>query len=219
VSTNTLKQDFSDLDIFTRIVESIRTTGYSIVNPVFTYDQLNLLYHDISGISASHFHRAGIGRELDEHIDSEIRSDQIYWLDRNRIATRFYWDWMEQLRNRINQALFLGLFDYECMYAHYPQGAFYKKHLDAFSGSENRKLSTVLYLNPDWQHDDGGELIFYAEDDSAVLARVAPYMGTLVIFLSEIFPHEVLAARRSRYSLTGWFRINATTSIVLDPPR
>jgi SM-20-related protein len=34
---------------------------------------------------------------------------------------------------------------------------------------------------------------------------VAPVGGTLVAFLSERFHHEVLPARRERYSLTGWF--------------
>jgi hypothetical protein len=30
--------------------------------------------------------------------------------------------------------------------------------------------------------------------------------GTLVVFLSDRFPHEVLPARRERLSLAGWFR-------------
>ncbi|WP_390517884.1 hypothetical protein [Halioxenophilus aromaticivorans] len=28
-----------------------------------------------------------------------------------------------------------------------------------------------------------------------------------MVFFSELFPHEVLAAQKSRYSLTGWFRL------------
>src|SRR5690606_40843214 len=52
------------------------------------------------------------------------------------------------LRLYVNRHLFLGLYEYECMFAHYPAGAFYKKHLDAFKSGINRRLSTVLYLNP-----------------------------------------------------------------------
>jgi len=42
-------------------------------------------------------------------------------------------------------------------------------------------------------------------------------MWKMVLFLSEEFPHEVLPAMCSRYSLTAWFRINATDSVTLDP--
>jgi len=34
---------------------------------------------------------------------------------------------------------------------------------------------------------------------------VEPRLGTLVVFLSELFPHEVLPSNRDRLSLTGWF--------------
>lgn len=50
------------------------------------------------------------------------------------------------------------------------------------------------------------------------LPLMAPTFGTMVIFLSNEFPHEVLPPRCSRYSLTGWFRLNATTAVNLDPP-
>jgi SM-20-related protein len=38
----------------------------------------------------------------------------------------------------------------------------------------------------------------------------------VVIFLSERIPHEVLPATRDRYSIAGWFRVNATTGGRLD---
>jgi SM-20-related protein len=37
---------------------------------------------------------------------------------------------------------------------------------------------------------------------------VAPRAGTLVCFLSERIPHEVLAAHVDRISIAGWFRRN-----------
>ena len=114
--------------------------------------------------------------------------------------------------------MFIGLFDYEIHFAHYPVGAFYKKHLDAFrcnrqQGQSNRVLSTVLYLNHAWQLGDGGELLLYAEDDdNKVLETILPECGRLVIFLSEKLPHEVLPAKRERKSIAGWFRVNERTS-------
>jgi len=148
-----------------------------------------------------------------------VRRDRVRWLDRGHAPVVCNLDWAEQLRQRLNQELCLGLFDYECHYAHYPKGAFYKRHVDAVKGLSNRRLSTILYLNPSWQAGDGGELVMYAGEGQAVLETVSPAFGSMVLFLSEEFPHEVLPAKRSRYSLTGWFRINNTDSLNLDPPK
>jgi SM-20-related protein len=48
---------------------------------------------------------------------------------------------------------------------------------------------------------------------------VPPKNGTLVLFLSEEFPHEVLVAKKTRYSIAGWFRINNSIGNQIDPPR
>jgi SM-20-related protein len=44
-------------------------------------------------------------------------------------------------------------------------------------------------------------------------------MGTLVVFLSDRFPHEVRQASRLRYSIAGWFRVNASLGSHIDPPQ
>jgi SM-20-related protein len=51
------------------------------------------------------------------------------------------------------------------------------------------------------------------------IARITPLMGSLVVFLSDRFPHEVTAASRLRYSIAGWFRVNASLGQQIDPPR
>lgn len=43
-----------------------------------------------------------------------------------------------------------------------------------------------------------------------------PRAGTLVVFLSEDMPHEVLETQRERYSIAGWFRVNGSDSVRLD---
>ncbi|MDH5473729.1 MAG: 2OG-Fe(II) oxygenase, partial [Gammaproteobacteria bacterium] len=154
-------------------------------------------------------------REQEHQLNQFVRRDRIFWLPEDHPPAQHYLHWAEQLRLRLNRELFLGLFDYECLYAHYQQGGFYKKHLDAFAGSSNRRLTTILYLNPEWSPQDGGELLLYASDGETLLETVIPTFGTMVIFLSDEFPHEVRVANRSRYSLTGWFRIN---NLNLDPP-
>ena len=207
----------SDGDVFTRIVAALRQDGYIILDEVLPVEQTQSLFLDIKQSDPSIFQTAGIGREDRHQRNPFVRRDRICWLDQGYPGLAEYFTWMEQLRLRVNGELFLGLFDYECHYAHYPAGAFYKKHIDAFRGLSNRRLTTILYLNPDWQAQDGGELLLYDKATDTLISRVAPVFGKMVIFLSEDFPHEVLPARRSRYSLAGWFRINNNQGTKLDP--
>lgn len=152
---------------------------------------------------------AGIGRAGDHAIKSEIRRDKTRWLSRDEEIQARYLDVMEQVRLTVNEALYLGLFSYEAHFAVYEPGAFYKRHMDSFKGARNRVLSTVFYLNEDWKESDGGALaIFDREDSEDAVELVLPELGTLVIFLSEDIPHEVLPAMRDRYSIAGWFRVN-----------
>lgn len=149
---------------------------------------------------------AGIGRGGDLVIDPATRQDRIHWLDVGDAASAGFLAHMEQLRLQINRELYLGLFRYEAHFAAYAPGAFYRTHRDAFRGQRNRLLSTVFYLNDDWQPQHGGELVIYADDERTVVERVLPAANRLVLFLSEEFPHEVLPATRERLSIAGWFR-------------
>ena len=163
-------------------------------------------------MTAGRFRAAGIGHGA-KHA-SAVRGDAILWLDEQATwAPEASWllrDEFAGLREAINAATYLGLHDFEGHYAVYPAGAGYTRHLDRFRDDDRRVLSLVLYLNDAWGAEDGGELCLYADEHAAHPAvRFAPQAGTLVCFLSERVPHEVLAAQRTRMSLTGWFRRRA----------
>ena len=163
---------------------------------------------------------AGIGRGDEHQLRRDIRGDAIRWLDRESLAQRRYLEAMGELQRELNQALFLGLFEYEAHFAHYPPGAFYKKHLDSFRGRANRVVSTVGYLNPGWPADGGGEMaIFAADEPEREVARVRPEAGNFACFLAETVPHEVLPTRLPRASIAGWFRRNASLGGLVDPAR
>lgn len=218
LNTSRLIRGPHDGDVFGRIIDALRRQGYIILDEVFPPAQVQALFIDIKHTDRRQFHAAGIGREQDHRLNRFVRRDRIRWLEAGHAPALPYLQWIEQLRLRLNRELFLGLFDYECHYAHYPKGAFYKKHLDAFRGASNRRLTCILYLNPNWRPQHGGELVMYKQDGESLLQTVSPTAGKMVLFLSEEFPHEVLPATRSRYSLTGWFRINTTGGVNLDPP-
>jgi SM-20-related protein len=153
------------------------------------------------------FKKAGISGFGYLHFDSTKRRDKTLWIDENTLIQRDYLSFSNGLKKSLNKELYLGLSYYESHFAIYDEGDFYEKHLDAFKNSKNRVVTTVYYLNDAWKKSDGGELIIYDEDDK-FLAKVTPNANTLVVFLSDKFPHEVLPAKKKRYSIAGWFRMD-----------
>ncbi len=157
-----------------------------------------------------HFRRAGVGRGQGLVIREEIRRDQVMWLDPGGLSVEqlMYLATLETLRLAMNRRFFLGLFEFEGHFAIYPEGAFYKAHLDRHSGTSDRIVTVILYLNPDWQPGDGGELKLWTTtgDRDGAFTLIEPRMGTLVCFMAGDFWHEVLPAKKTRMSITGWFR-------------
>jgi SM-20-related protein len=156
------------------------------------------------------FRRAGVGRGQGMEIREEIRRDQVMWLDPGSLSAEqsIYLATLETLRLAMNRRFFLGLFEFEGHFAIYPEGAFYKAHLDRHSGTGDRVVTVILYLNPDWQPGDGGELKLWTTsgEREGAFTLIEPRMGTLVCFMAGDFWHEVLPANKTRMSITGWFR-------------
>lgn len=197
--------------------DTLAQQGYVIIPDFLEQAEANLLYNYAQSLPQSQWHLAGIGREQQHTVNTHVRSDEIHWLSLEQPLEAIWLERMDQLRLELNHSLFLGLFDYECHLARYQPGSRYQKHLDAFKGRGNRVLSTVCYLNPNWNSTDGGELIIYG-DAEQVLERVLPTQSTFVVFLSDVFVHEVKEAHRTRFSITGWFRHNASLANRVDPP-
>lgn len=154
------------------------------------------------------FRPARIGRGVVEQRRADLRGDFISWLgEPEHDAEEKLLDRFEELRAALNRALMTGLVDFEGHFARYPAGAAYARHIDRLAGSDVRAISTALYLNDDWQADDGGQLRIYL--GCGQTEEVMPCGGRLVAFLSERFEHEVLPSARARLSFTGWFRRRA----------
>jgi SM-20-related protein len=198
-------------DQLNTIADALVTSGYVVLDGCVPNALVESLAKTVFELQESDMKVAGIGRLTDFQLHDSIRADKIHWISANSDITSAFLTYMESLRVGINQQLFMGLFDFESHFAHYPVGAFYKKHVDAFrhsQGQANRVLSCVLYLNHDWHVHQGGELLIYEGSGEEIIERVLPTFGRLVIFLSEKCPHEVLPAVRERNSIAGWFRVN-----------
>ena len=201
--------DSVDATVFAQIINDITTKGWSQQAMFFPPPLCRELATECR-IRAQHGQLipAAIGRGATKTVHEKIRGDHIQWLDAgHHAAVDGYLALMEQLRIEINQSLFLGLEDFESHFALYPPGSFYKKHVDRFRDDDRRTLSSVAYLNENWLPEQGGALRMYLEDGR--IHDVMPQAGTLIIFMSAQWPHEVMPATRDRLSVTGWFRRRA----------
>lgn len=160
-------------------------------------------------LAEQHFQAARIGRGVSEMREPTIRGDQLCWLqEAGETCEAAYLQWMKSLQQALNQSLYLGIHEFEAHFAFYPAGAFYRAHVDRHRNSNARVVTAVLYLNECWQADEGGELLMY-DDAGQVMQKELPEEGKLVIFMSEGLLHEVLPAKRERWSIAGWFRQSA----------
>lgn len=138
-----------------------------------------------------------------------LRSDSTYWFQADALSApqQVFVDRLDALRVTLNRELMLGLAECESHYAVYPPGSGYTRHLDRLRDSDARVLSAVFYLNEAWQVADGGALRLYLANGS--LHDIFPHAGTLLLFLSAQFEHEVLPATRERMSIACWMRQRA----------
>lgn len=207
--------------LFAKIAEDISELGYSIC-PQALPDVVALpLAEQAWNLSAEQFKTAGIGRHQQHQFNPFVRRDKVCWITGESDAGKTWLDWTSNLKAYLNRRLIMGLASFESHYAWYPEGAFYKRHYDAFSGvsspdGSNRVLSLVAYLNSRWAPEFGGELVLYHSATDTQGTVVVPNFATLVVFLSEQFPHEVLATNQSRLSIAGWFRSKARLPIADD---
>ncbi|WP_188706145.1 2OG-Fe(II) oxygenase [Silvimonas iriomotensis] len=195
---------------FNAAVQALVDDGKVIWPGFLSPEEVQLLRAEID-LRRARFQAAGIGREQGYMRDTRIRGDDVLWLDNDDqtlpvpILAR-----LEALRQLFNSELYLGVAEFEAHFAVYPAGGFYKRHLDQHRNADTRVVTFVLYLNEDWHERDGGQLRIYLDcPQSGAWQDVTPLGGTLVLFLSDRFEHEVIPATRERRSMTGWFRRRA----------
>ncbi len=153
----------------------------------------------------AHFKTAGLARH--DQPNSKIRSDRIFWLDsksepRNETDQNILTQ-LEDLKNRLKNYFRTSLVELECHYSIYNFGQHYDRHSDAPFDNNKRVFSFVIYLNENWNPENGGQIIGYDQD--RILFKLNPEMGQMLIFKSEL-EHEVVKASKARYALTGWMR-------------
>jgi len=196
---------------YERIIADILEQKYSIIEDFFTDEEVVLLRDSlIEKQEEDAFKKAAIGNRINEVIVKSIRGDVILWIDEKNTndAEKIFFNKVNNLVDYLNKTCFLGILYKEFHYALYPEGTFYKRHIDTFQNDDRRKLSIVFYLNEDgWLPENGGELVLYLDENGKETDKVIyPFPGRMVIFESQIIEHEVKPVKTERLSITGWLK-------------
>ncbi|WP_250433508.1 2OG-Fe(II) oxygenase [Hanstruepera flava] len=203
--------DFVENSLYEKIINDISMQQYSIVENFFSNDEVSILRESLlNKHEEDTFKKAAIGNRVNETIAKSIRGDMILWIDESKADTkeRLFFDKINDLVLYLNKTCFMGILQKEFHYALYPEGTFYKRHLDTFQNDDRRKLSFVCYLNEEgWLPENGGELVLYLNNDRQETEKVIyPFPGRVVVFESQILEHEVKPVKTERMSITGWLK-------------
>lgn len=142
---------------------------------------------------------AGIRRG--KELDPSVRRDEIAWVTTDEGALGEAAAAFGALMNALNAEAWVGLRSFDLQLARYAAGAKYQRHLDAFPGDDNRRITAIVYLNRAWTPADGGLLRLHVEPP----VDVQPTLDRLVVFRSAVVPHEVLETNADRWALTAWY--------------
>ncbi len=192
---------------YTELADNLAEKGWAVSNDLFDAAFLKeLLQEELLLFKSGKFKQAGIGKGTEHKVLTEIRSDHVHWIDEENPSElqQLFLEQMEELKLFLNREFFLGLKELEFHFAVYPEGSFYKKHVDRFQRDSGRTISCVLYLNQVWTEEDGGQLRIHS--DSTNLTDIVPVFGRFVCFKSDETEHEVLPTIKERYSITGWMK-------------
>ncbi|MFD0977323.1 2OG-Fe(II) oxygenase [Salinimicrobium gaetbulicola] len=200
-----------EVPVYEKIISDLLEKQYSIIEDFFDLPEVAQLRNSLwEKFEEDNFKKAAIGNRTNELIEKSIRGDFILWLNESeaREAEKTFFRKINDFVEYLNRTCYLGILHKEFHYALYPEGTFYKRHLDTFQNDDRRKLSLVCYLNEqDWKPEYGGELVIYKnENGNEVETTIYPFPGRVVIFESQILEHEVKPVKTERLSITGWLK-------------
>ena len=206
-------------------LSQLRGKGFAVVKDFVPPSTVAALCSDVARLRAEgRFTAAGIGDASTNRQDSEVRRcEQCFLFPKlkhsgggDAAGRAALYSTLDALSSELERGAgepLDGLLT-EGLYAHYPSGGYYRRHVDAVASTASaiRKWSYLLYLNQAWQPADGGHLRIHTDGGGerapagapASYVDVAPEAGTLVVFESSI-PHEVLDTSSERLAVAGWF--------------
>lgn len=224
--------------ITTDSLNDLNTKGYVILDNFIPTELALELKADVANLrSLGKFKVAKIGQDSTNTLNTDIRVAETCFLGPNKLqempnnARQKLYDILDGVRSDLSGNSLLDETDSngqlkkaapsldaslsELLYAYYPLGGFYRRHVDSVQNSASvlRAYSLLLYLNDEWKESDGGCLRIHLDSGGDFLPPneapnfidVEPKASTLVLFKSDKIPHEVLNTTAERNAVVGWF--------------
>ena len=194
-----------------RACDSLNRRGYAVVDGFLGETWCHLLRDDIItlaerrllGRNATHLVRHGATQllvknnifetELGAHEDARTAAPHL---------ARLYAD--NTLRGRLRECVGGPLRSQSLkVQLNHGNGGCFPLHFDGDPSLDDRVITAVLYLNPDWSDADGGHLQLVPFPERPV--DVAPRFDRLVLFASHDTLHRALPSQNVRFCVTLWF--------------
>lgn len=193
---------------FESLIQGLIDQQYGVCDAFFDeYILTGLRDNLLRDKAAGKMHPAGVGNKFDFQKNAIVRGDLIRWIEKDSTDPfeAFFMRKVTDFVDYLNRTCYTSINDYEFHYANYEPFSFYKRHLDQFKSDKGRKYSLVLYLNENWQEQDGGNISLYLGGNK--VDNIYPTNGRIVFFKSDEMEHEVHPSfNRSRISIAGWLK-------------
>lgn len=195
-----MAETLSNLWDINKIINDLDDAGFSVIDQAYSEEYLQSVHQECMH-HLNEFRDAAI----QNGVVSQIRSDHILWINDNLPIAEQHVTTLMHLAQELNQAFFFGIREVEAHFACYNAGEFYALHRDNPQKKNDRLISAVLYLHPEWHEDWGGQLRL--QDKQQNWHILEPKPNRIALFQSDLL-HEVLAAKQQRLSITAWMRSN-----------
>ncbi len=195
-----MAETLSNLWDINKIINDLDDTGFSVIDQAYAEEYLQSVHQECMH-HLNEFRDAAI----QNGVVSKIRSDHILWINDNLPIAEQHVTTLMHLAQELNQVFFFGIREVEAHFACYNAGEFYALHRDNPQKKNDRLISAVLYLHPEWHEDWGGQLRL--QDKQQNWHILEPKPNRIALFQSDLL-HEVLAAKQQRLSITAWMRSN-----------
>ena len=181
-----------------QILEDLDLHGFAMLDEAYSPEYQQQVLAECSQ-NLDQFREAAI----QNGVVSKIRSDHILWIHEDLSIAQQHTQTLLALAEQFNQAFYFGIREVEAHFASYQAGSFYALHRDNPQQKNDRVISAVYYLHPEWQADWGGQLRL--QDKHGAWHIIEPHPNRIAIFQSDLL-HEVLPATQQRLSITAWLR-------------
>ncbi|WP_291340628.1 2OG-Fe(II) oxygenase [Acinetobacter sp. UBA801] len=181
-----------------QILEDLDLHGFAMLDDAYSPEYQQQVLAECSQ-NLDQFRAAAI----QNGVVSKIRSDHILWIHEDLSIAQQHTQTLLALAEQFNQAFYFGIREVEAHFASYQAGSFYALHRDNPQQKNDRVISAVYYLHPEWQADWGGQLRL--QDKHGAWHIIEPHPNRIAIFQSDLL-HEVLPATQQRLSITAWLR-------------